>query len=318
MSHHIIALDEIKRLINIEELLRAIEKGFELYSQNLAVIPPFGSLYFSDPPGDTHIKYGYFKNDSVYVVKIASGFYANAIKDLPVSQGLMLLFCSQTGALKSILLDEGYLTDLRTAIAGAIAAKYCAPANVQTIGIVGCGTQALMQLQMLRHVVSCRKAIVWGRNPERLKTFLSQDELADFSITATDDLKHLCTNSQLIVTCTPAKKALLQADLIQKGTHITAVGADGGGKQELDPVIFSKADRIVVDSRKQCFKHGDCAYALNEKRIEREAINEIGEVIMSPSLGRTSDEQITIADLTGIAAQDIQIAKYIYEKRDKQ
>jgi ornithine cyclodeaminase len=107
---------------------------------------------------------------------------------------------------------------------------------------------------------------------------------------------------------------LLFAEDIQPGTHITAVGADGGGKQELDPKIFKKADIICVDSRSQCFSHGDTSFALKEGLIQPEKVLEIGEVVINPALGRQHEKQITVADLTGVAIQDIQIAKTVYQK----
>lgn len=125
-------------------------------------------IRLDNPPGDVHLKYGYIQGDAYYVIKIASGFYENQKLGLPSSNGLMLLFCQKTGELLSILLDEGYLTDLRTATAGAIAAKYLAPRKVNCIGIVGTGTQARLQLRNLKRITDCRNVIVWGPHKQEL------------------------------------------------------------------------------------------------------------------------------------------------------
>jgi len=165
----VLKLDEIKRLINVPELIREIEAGFVLYSENRVVVPPVGFLHFDEPPGDVHIKYGFVSGDDFYVLKMASGFYNNPELDLPVSDGMLLVFSQKTGQLKLILLDECWLTDMRTAAAGAVAAKHLAPNNVQHIGIVGTGVQARLQLEMLRDVVDCRRCFILCSNAHNLQ-----------------------------------------------------------------------------------------------------------------------------------------------------
>ncbi|MCP5507928.1 MAG: hypothetical protein H7A37_06480 [Chlamydiales bacterium] len=305
--------EEIICSLDRKRVIALIEEGFLLYSSGQVVTPPFGSLHFDEPPGDVHIKYGYIHHADDYVVKIASGFHDNPTLGLPASQGLMLLFCRKTGSLKAILLDEGYLTDCRTAAAGAVAAKYFAPKQVDRIGIVGTGTQALMQLCYLKEVTPCRDVIVWGRNKKNLAAYCSHPDLQDFDIIATEEIKMVTDLCNVIVTTTPSKKPLLIAGQVRAGTHITAVGADGGGKQELEAALFGKADIVCNDSRMQCFEHGDTSYAIKQEIVDRDKIVELGEVVRNPALGRSQDDQITIADLTGNAVQDIQIATAIYE-----
>jgi ornithine cyclodeaminase len=158
----ILTRKQIEQVVSIPTVLEAVEQGFVAYSEGKTVIPPVAALHFEDPPGDCHIKYGYAKDGKYYVVKIASGFHDNPNLGLPAGNGLMLLFDKQTGAPLSILLDEGYLTDLRTAAAGCIAAKYLAPKNISCIGIVGTGGQAYYQLKLLSFVTKCRKVMIWG------------------------------------------------------------------------------------------------------------------------------------------------------------
>lgn len=167
----IIDLKQIKALLPSIEIMPAIEAGFIAYSNGQAIIPPIGELIFSDPPGDMHIKYGYIQDDDYYVVKVASGFYQNPKLNLSSSHGLMIVFDRKTGYPICILLDEGYLTDVRTAVAGAIVAKVLAPKVVSRIGIVGVGTQAELQLRYLQHAVSCNSVLVFGRNQVKLLAF---------------------------------------------------------------------------------------------------------------------------------------------------
>jgi len=305
---------EISDAVSIPIILKAVEQGFVAYSRGKTVIPPVAALHFEYPPGDCHIKYGYAKDGKYYVIKIASGFHDNPNLGLPVGNGLMLLFDKQTGALLSILLDEGYLTDLRTAAAGCIAAKYLAPKNISCIGIVGTGAQAYYQLKLLSFVTKCRRVMIWGRDESKAKKLKDHPDLREWRIELSRDLDQLTTDCNLIVTTTSSAKPLLFAHQIQPGTHITAVGDDDVGKQELDPEIFARAEKVIVDSRSQCIELGDVSYAVKRGVIEKERLIELGEVIMNSSLGRTSDAEITLADLTGVAIQDLQIAAIIFEK----
>ena len=148
----IVNLEEIKEIVRIHNVSSVIEQGFVAYSNGSVVVPPVGELIFENPPGDTHIKYGYIKDDDYFVIKIASGFYENFKLDLPTGSGLMLLFSQKTGQLECVFLDEGYLTDVRTALAGQIVAKFLAPKNIQCIGVYGTGVQARMQVQYLEKI----------------------------------------------------------------------------------------------------------------------------------------------------------------------
>jgi ornithine cyclodeaminase len=184
-------------------------------------------------------------------------------------------------------------------------AKYLAPANVESIGIIGAGTQARLQLEFLQAVTPCRRALVWARSAERAAAF----QVEGFQmIELADSVAQLASRCRLIVTATPARHWLLSVDDVQPGTHITAVGADGGGKQELDPRLFAGA-LCAVDSRKQCAQFGDASYAIQQGLIASGDLIELGEIIQNRRLGRKDAAQITIADLTGVAVQDIQIAK---------
>ena len=302
----------IKQLITDTDpagLMHYVEAAFTAYSAQSAVVPPVGALSFDDPRGDVHIKYGYIRDEAHYVIKIASSFYENPAQGLPSSDGLMLVFDQETGVLQAVLLDEGYLTDVRTAVAGAITAKYLAPDEVTGIGIVGCGTQAALQLRYLKLVTDCRRVTVAGRSEEKLAAFKKQLEAEGFDLETTTDYRYLAQQSNLIVTTTPAIAPLIQANDVLPGTHVTAVGADTVGKQELDEALLTRADLIVVDSVSQCQHHGEIHRAYQAHRLDNQKIIELGTVITSGGI-RRQKEDITVADLTGVATQDIQIAKF--------
>jgi ornithine cyclodeaminase len=278
----VIPLAEIKKTLTAIDPIPLIEEGFAAYSRGQVIVPPIGELVFDDPPGDVHIKYGYIKGDDFYVIKIASGFYDNPKLGLSSGDGLMLVFSQKTGVLEAVLLDEGYLTNLRTAVAGAVVAKYLAPRQVSAVGIIGAGVQGRMQLEWLR----------------KIRTTLRAEEVA--------------AAANLIVTCTPATAPILKAEWIRPGTHITAVGSDTASKQELDTAILARADRVVVDSLSQSELRGEVYKAVSAGAIGRDRLVELGRVIEDEKLRRASDGEITVADLTGVAVQDIQISKAVW------
>ncbi len=306
-----ISLEQIKAVLPSLDLMPAIEAGFAAYSAGRALVPPVGELLLGK--GEVHIKYGYLHEDQYYVIKIASGFYDNPKIGLPSSNGLMLLFSQQTGELVSILLDEGHLTDMRTAVAGAIAAKYLAPVNVERMGIVGTGTQARLQLQYLKHVTACRKALVWGRGEPQLERYRRDMEAHGFIVETTRTTGNILRTCNLVITATPATAPLLHVADLQPGTHITAVGSDTPEKQELDSAILARADVVVADSISQCLERGEIHKAIESGHIRQDDLVELGNVIAGKTAGRTSDDQITVADLTGVAVQDIKIATAVYE-----
>jgi ornithine cyclodeaminase len=257
-----------------------------------------------------HIKYGYITGDDYYVIKIASGFFENPKLDLPSSNGLMLVFSQKTGTLEALLLDEGHLTDIRTAVAGAITAKYLAPSSIERIGIVGTGVQARLQLEYLAPVTDCRDVLVWGRGDDKLSAY-EQDMTAEgFKVATTTDADDIIASCNLIVTTTAATSPILSGP-VQFGTHITAVGSDTHDKQELHAGILKGADVVVADSISQCLERGEIYQALKSNAITESDLVELGSIIAGDAVGRKSDEQITVADLTGVAVQDIQISKAV-------
>jgi len=306
----IIELDEIKRILPNINLIPDIETGFIAYSTNLANVPPVGELIMEK--GEVHIKYGCLNQDEFYVIKIASGFYENHQLGLATGNGLMLLFSQETGELVCILLDEGYLTDIRTAVAGAIAAKHLAPRKVDRIGIVGAGVQARQQLLQLKNITGCRQVLVWSKFEEELPGFKQDMDQDGFQVETTSESSQILKTCNLVVTCTPSQEVLLSANDLQTGTHITAVGSDTPEKQELDSNILRQADLVVADSIPQCLLRGEIYRALGSGHIVQDSIVELGNVISGAAEGRTSDSQITVSDLTGVAVQDIKIASAVF------
>ena len=307
----IVSLDEIKAALPKVDLMQEIETGFSAYSNGEVVVPPVGELNFKNPPGDVHIKYGYIQDDDVYVIKIASGFYQNKLLGLSNGQGMMLVFDQKSGKPIGLLQDEGYLTDVRTAVAGAICAKYLAPKNIEAIGIVGTGVQARMQLEYLKNVTDCQNVIVWGRSKSALNQYKTSMGDSGFTIETTMALDQVTDNCNLIVTCTASEKPIIRKNHVKGKVHITAMGSDTPNKQEIGSNVLSKADLVIADSRSQCEVRGEIHHAIRNNAVSMDSIAELGEIINGDRQGRTTSSGITVADLTGVAVQDIQISKAV-------
>lgn len=306
-------LEQIKTALQDVDVTAAIEEGFVAYSRGDVVVPPVGELVFEDPPGDVHIKYGYIRNDDHFVIKVASGFYGNTALGLPQADGLMLVFSQKTAQLECILLDECHLTNVRTAAAGAVVARHLAPRTVERIGVFGAGVQGRMQVEALLPITDCREVIVWGTGSDELEAYRAAMAPHGLSIETTTVGDEIAATANLIITATPSHTPLLDVNQIRPGTHITAMGSDTREKNELDPAILGKADVVVADSIEQCLERGEVYQAIRAGELGEERVVELGDVIVNPDLGRTSDSQITVADLTGVAVQDIQISKAVVE-----
>ena len=307
------SIENIIANISVNEIIGYMEEGFKAYSQGKVVVPPVGELLFENPKGEAHIKYGYIKGDDSYCIKIASGFSNNSKLDIAASQGMMLLFNQKTGQNQAILLDEGLLTDVRTAAAGALVAKYFAPKKIKGIGIIGTGGQARLQLQYLMENYTNVPVWVLGRTNESSHAFKSKFS-KEFDIHIANSSSDIGENCNFIVTTTPSETPLLFASDIKKGTHITAVGSDTENKQELDSEILRMADIVISDSIPQSESRGEIFRATKKGAIKTDKVIELGHAIQDKKLQRTNDHQISVTDLTGVAVQDIMIAKAIYTK----
>ena len=308
--------NEISDLLQSIDVYEPMKEAFIEYSLGHAEIPPVGELLFADPPGEVHIKYGYIKGGSHYVVKIASGFANNRDHNVAPGQGMMILFDIKTGVPRAVLVDDANLTDLRTGIAGAIASKAMANVGVETASIIGTGVQARHQARCLLDVMPIKEICCWGRNAARLDELVQDLSDLDVSITACSDLRELIERSQLVVTTTSTKEPIIDVEWIQPGTHITAVGSDTPDKCELDPRILDKASIVVADSIAQNKERGEIHQGLKQGTVKEEDILELGDIFSDATKGRTNRDQITVVDLTGVAVQDLVIAEAVVKAKN--
>ena len=307
---------EIRRCVSMTpQAADAVAKGFARLSEGRVSMPPVVRVDIPSHRGEVDIKTAYIEGLDQFAIKVASGFFDNVSLGLPYGSGLMLLMSARTGLLEAVLLDNGYLTDLRTGIAGAIAARYLAPQRIDTAGVIGSGMQARYQLRGLRLVREFRRILVHARNPAAASRYA--DEMRrelDVEVAVAASMEDVVRQSQLVVTTTPTREPYLRAEWLHPGLHVTAVGADGEHKQELHADVFARADRIACDSRRQCFKLGELHHAVDAGIVRAEGeVVELGELIGGSQRGRASDDEITICDLTGVGVQDTTIAVQTFQ-----
>jgi ornithine cyclodeaminase len=301
----IVELPEILAALDEDAALAAVESGFRRMHALQAQVAAVGHLSFPDAPGDCHIKSAYMAGDEVFVIKVATGFYRNPALGMPSSNGFMAVMSAKTGEVLGMLRDHGQLTDRRTAMAGAIAARAIHKPGSSILGIVGAGIQARLQARLISRHLGLKTVLVWARNPRAAAALAT--EVGGAAV----DLSELCTRAEIIVTTTPSTEPLLTSDMLTAGKRIVAVGADAAGKRELDPAILTRA-RVVVDSRAQCIDHGEAGWAVRAGLLDPASLIELGALLTAPLA--FADEEIVVADLTGVAVQDVEIAKSVWSR----
>ena len=321
---------DLKRCVslNLEALLR-VEQAFAWLTERAVDMPPIQHISVSGSPtdgrggGDVDIKSAFVPGLDAFAVKIASGFFGNSALGLPTGSGLMVVLDAKTGFCRAVLLDNGLLTDLRTALAGGVAAKYLAPEIVSTAGVLGTGRQAELQARALYLVRPFDRLLIWGRHAERaedlkarLQTSSEGASLTEVEIRCLPSAEEVVRQSQCVVTTTPALRPLIQANWLQPGRHITAMGSDLPGKQELEADVLLKSDLCVVDRLSQCERLGELQHVEPELRQDI-VYGELGDLVSGRKPGRTAPDQLTVCDLTGTGAQDTAIALFALEKAEE-
>lgn len=315
MSNPFLLLNEaeVRAVVDVDaDALAAVEDGFARLARGEVIVPPPIGFDVPEREAEVHVKTAYVRGLPGFAVKVASGFYANAAAGVPVSSGLMVVLSAETGWPLALLLDNAYLTEVRTALAGALAAKYLAKPNLRTVGVVGVGMQARFQLRALRLVRDFREVVVYGRKPEAVLKYAAEvSKQLGVEVVPARDVAEVVRRSDLVVTATSSRQPLVLARDVHEGLHVTAMGSDGPGKQELDPAVFGRADLVVCDLRSQCERLGELQHALAAKTLPAATpVLELGTLAAGLAPGRRDDAQVTVCDLTGVGVQDTAIACY--------
>ncbi|QQE79037.1 cyclodeaminase [Alicyclobacillus sp. SO9] len=313
---YIFTEQEIRTALQLNtEVTEQVKSGFLALARGLVVTPPIMRVDITDANGELDVKTAYVKGLGQFAVKMSSGFFHNPAKGLPSGSGMMVLFSAVSGIPEAVFLDNGYMTDVRTAAAGAVAAQYLAPNNCRIVGVIGSGMQAQYQLQALRLVRSFDSVLVYSRNPANARRFAERmTKQLQLPVQAARTPQELVQQSETVLTATPSKVPLIEASWLHKGMHITAVGSDAEGKQELDRAVLAAADVFVCDLKSQSEVLGELHHAVKSGPLPKGfTVTEIGDMVSGKKPGRSHSEEITICDLTGTGVQDTMVAIYAYE-----
>ena len=307
----IVDAESIRASVGFEDLIEPVSQAFEESSAGLADNGLVVMLPAERPEmGDVYVKTGTLRGHDVYIVKVSPWFRSNVERRQPQG-GFIGVFDSRTGQTLALLNDEHYLSDIRTAAAGAVAARTLAPSAIDTAAVLGSGVQAHWQSLALYRERPFRTLSIWARDrqkAEQLKTRL-RGELPDVEIRCSSDIEHTVRNVDVLITATLSREPLVHGAWLREGVHITAVGADDPYKCELDVTTLQRA-RVFVDARDTAEANGDVHRAIRGGRYSIDEVSgELGDVISGKTPGRTSDDDITIAKFVGIGAQDLVAAE---------
>jgi ornithine cyclodeaminase len=309
---HILDETKLRNAVHLDlDAIGIVEQAFRALARGNVVMPPVLSMEFSEANGEVDIKTAYIPGFDSFAVKVSPGFFDNPKLGLPSLNGLMIVLSAKTGLVEAVLLDNGYLTNVRTAAAGAVAARHLAPSKVETAGVIGAGVQARLQIQAAYMVRPFRNVLIWSPDDELNKN--CADEIArttGASVRVSKDAADVGRTSQLVITTTPATKPILMADWLHPALHITCMGSDQSNKNEIDPRALAAADLYVCDRVAQCERLGELRTAREHGFLSDVIPPELGEIVSGVAVGRRNQSDITICDLTGTGAQDTAIANY--------
>jgi len=318
MAHDVLVVTEadLRRAVALDlTAVDAVEQAFAALAAGKMVMPPILAMAIAEANGEVDVKSAYIPGLDSLAVKISPGFFDNPQIGLPSVNGLMVLLSARTGLVEAVFLDNGYLTNVRTAAAGAVAARYMAPAEVETAGVMGAGVQAHVQIEAAHLVRPFRRVLVWSRELADAETCAA--DLADrlgVEARAEADPARLVAESQLVVTATPARAPILMADWLHPRLHITAMGSDQSEKNEIDPHAIVAADAYVCDRVSQCETLGELRSVIAAGLWKSGPPQELGAVVVGRAVARKHEDDVTICDLTGTGAQDTAIATYALPK----
>lgn len=318
-SIRILTESDLRKVIDLDRgAIDCIENAFHALATQDVRMPPILRLDIDDYNGEVDVKTAYVPDVDSFAIKISPGFFDNPKLGLPSVNGLMNLFSAKTGLLEAVMLDNGYLTDVRTAAAGGVAARHLARKDAKHVAVFGAGVQARLQLRALMLVRDIASATIWARDINKAKmTAAALTKELGMPVSATDDGEAAAANADIIVTTTPAREPILEAGWVKPGTHVTAMGSDAEHKNEIAPALIAQAGLYVCDSTAQCRILGELHHAIDAGLVDGDRRQtELGQVIAGSATGRTGDDQITVCDLTGTGVQDTAIATLARQRCD--
>lgn len=304
----------IQSLVTDRLAMVSAKRAFQALARGKVTVPPPMCAEFEDVNGEVHVKGAYLHGSPVFVFKVATGFYANVQFGVPTGSGMVLVFDAETGFPRCILADDGYLTDLRTAAAGALAVHHLAPEKPLRVAMIGAGVQARLQLRLMSAIRTIADVRVWSRSRASRERYATRmHEKLGTPVQAVETVAEAVASADLIVTATPARSPLIEAGYIAAGATVIAVGSDGPAKQEIAAEVMADADKVVTDLTSQCVTLGELHHAVKGGHMGIDAVHgELGKIVDGEIPGREDEAEIIICDLTGVGAQDAAIAEVAY------
>jgi len=308
---------ELRKIIGLDlDAVTCVEQAFAALATKAVAMPPILRLDIPEHRGEVDVKTAYIPGIESFAIKISPGFFDNPKIGLASTNGMMVLLSSRTGLVQALLLDNGYLTDIRTAAAGAVAAKCLSRENASMAAVFGAGMQARLQLEALTLARPIREARIWARDAAKAESAAAElTARLGFPVTAISDPRRAISGADIVVTTTPSEAPIIQAGWLEPGQHLTAMGSDAEHKNEIDPAVIADAGLYVADSLMQTRRLGELHHAIGAGLVAPDAVfAELGQIVAGRVQGRTSDDQITFADLTGTGIQDTAIATLAFAR----
>lgn len=295
--------------------LTPIAEGFARLAAGKVEQPPILRVDVPEHHGEIDVKAAHVQGWDSFAVKMSTGFFDNPARGLSTSYGLMVLVSAETGVTLGVLLDNGYLTRIRTALAGGLAADLLARRDSASVAILGAGDQARWQLRALKFVRDVQRVRVWARRTEQSEAYAADmaAEL-DLEVEPVGLAETAVKGADIVVTTTPATEPILERTWLSAGTHVTAMGSDAENKRELSASVLTAADLVVCDHPPQSRRLGELRPLDDDALESLSGPVPLGEIVSGAHSGRTSDSQITVCDLTGTGVQDTVIARIAYQR----
>jgi ornithine cyclodeaminase/alanine dehydrogenase-like protein (mu-crystallin family) len=308
----ILSRSDVRALMDRGDYLEAVEAGFRAAAEGKASSPL--PMAVEGDGGTFHAKAACFALGCHYVaLKLNGNFPGNPAKGLPTIQGAILLSDGDSGSLLAVM-DSIEVTLRRTAAASALAARYLARPDSQTILMCGCGDQAMAQFEALKDLFPLTQGYAWDMDLGRAEAFAGAASGGGCGMTAIAELPDASDSADIIVTCTNAHEPFLGPEHVRPGTFVAAVGADSPEKNEVKPELMAQAT-VVADVLAQCAVMGEIHHAFETEMMDRGDVHaDIGQLVTGARPGRTNDDAITLFDSTGTALQDVAAAARIYER----
>ena len=324
MAIRTITYDEIRGLVRLEDVIEPVREAFKSYSLGRANIPPVQHLEMPDrQKGALHIKTGHVEPLDFCLVKVASTFPENtrSVPPRPSINGVIVVFSAVDGEPLAVLEDRAWITQARTAGAGAVVAELLARPGASTLGLIGSGTQARLQATAILHVLpGISRLVVWGRTPENARRFGAEMRSSHprLAVDVVRSPEEAVRAADVLVTATYSHEPIVRGEWLAEGALVIGMGADSILKRELDPETLLRADKVYVDSRSQNEIMAEVGHGIREGLFDAGRIDaEIGDLLISAdggggsAAGRTSDGERIVCKLTGVAVQEVFVCDYL-------